>query len=270
MNETRPEPAFALEVRRDVLSRLEWGHPFSLEFYGEIGSTNDRAKILGASGAPAWTAVLARRQSKGRGRLGREFHSPAGGVYLSLLLRPDCGAADAGLFTAAAAVAVCRAVSALCNLDCGIKWPNDLLYGGKKVCGILTEAAINPNGRFNFVVIGVGLNLRLPAGGFPPELPNAGALLLGGEPGASFAGAAAALLNALHAQLFDMPHRRFLSEYRERSVLTGKSVLVLQSGKTRPAVVLGIDERAGLCVKYPDGTQETLLSGEISIREDDR
>ncbi len=270
MNETRPESASIFEVRRDVLARLKRGHPFFLEVHGEIGSTNDRAKVLGASGAPAWTAVLALRQSKGRGRLGREFHSPEGGVYLSLLLRPDCGAADAGLFTAAAAVAVCRAVSALCRLDCGIKWPNDLLLGGKKVCGILTEAAIGQNGRFDFVVIGVGLNLYPPTGGFPQKLPNAGALFLDGESGASFAGAAAALLNALHAQLFDMPHKRFLSEYRERSVLTGKSVLVLQSGKTRPAAVLGIDERTGLCVKYPDGTEETLLSGEITIREDDR
>lgn len=269
MNDTRIKPASGIEIQRDILSRLKRGHPFSLEVHDEIGSTNDRAKELGASGAPGWTAVLALRQNAGRGRMGRNFHSPEGGVYLSLLLRPDCRAADAGLFTAAAAVAVCRTVFALGDLDCGIKWPNDLLYGGKKVCGILTEAGIGQNGRFDFVVVGVGLNLSLPSGGFPRELPSAGALFLDGASGPSFAEAAAVLLDALHAQLFDMPHRRFLAEYRDRSMLTGKRIAVLQGGQSRPATVCGVDENAGLCVKYPDGTEETLLSGEISIREND-
>ncbi|MGI6150585.1 MAG: biotin--[acetyl-CoA-carboxylase] ligase [Christensenellales bacterium] len=251
-----------------IRSLLKEGHPFSLEVYEEIGSTNDRAKELEASGAPGWTAVLARRQSAGRGRMGRRFYSPLGGVYLSLLLRPDCDAADASLFTAATAVAVCRAIHALCGLNCRIKWPNDLLFRGRKVCGILTEAALGQGGRMDAMAIGIGLNLHLPSGGFPPELKDAGALFSTEQPCPSFTETAAALLNALHEQLFDMPHRRFLPEYRQRSMLIGKSIAVLQRGETRPATVRGIDENAGLCVEYPDGAKETLLSGEISIRED--
>ena len=261
------EPFAGTALQKAVLSRLKPGNPFALEVYEEIGSTNDRAKALAACGAPAWTAVLARRQRGGRGRLERSFYSPAGGVYLSLLLRPDCGAADAGLFTAAAAVAACRAVSALCGKECRIKWPNDLLFEGKKVGGILTEAGLGQNGRFSFMVVGVGLNLRLPSGGFPPELSDAGALLQPGAAGPSFAKAAAALLEALYALLSVAPDRRFLSEYCERSALTGKSLLVLQGDLKRTAAALGIDENAGLCVEYPDGTRETLRSGEIGIRE---
>ena len=131
--------------------RLAGGDPFCAEAVGEypapiyiydtLESSNLTAKQLALAGAPHGTLVLAGQQKAGRGRLGRRFESPAGkGVYCSLLLRPALSAADAQTATIAAAVSVARAVKALCGLELGIKWVNDLYYQGKKVCGILTEA----------------------------------------------------------------------------------------------------------------------------------
>ena len=131
--------------------RLVGGDPFCVEaagdypapihLYDRLESSNQTAKRLALSGAPHGTLVLTNQQSAGRGRMGRKFESPAGqGIYLSLLLRADIPAADAQTVTVSAAVAVCRAVKALCGLELSIKWVNDLYYHGKKVCGILTEA----------------------------------------------------------------------------------------------------------------------------------
>ena len=115
--------------------------PAPVHIYDTLQSSNLTAKQLALGGAPHGTLVLTAHQQAGRGRLGRRFESPAGkGVYLSLILRPALSAADAQSATISAAVAVARAVKALCGLELGIKWVNDLYYQGRKVCGILTEA----------------------------------------------------------------------------------------------------------------------------------
>ena len=104
-------------------------------FQDLVDSTNPRIKQLAAQGAPDGTLYIAAAQSAGRGRKGRAFLSPPGGLYLSMLLRPGCPAEEALSITPSAAVAVCRAVKAVCGLDCGIKWPNDVVLGGKQLCG---------------------------------------------------------------------------------------------------------------------------------------
>ena len=151
--------------------RLAGGDPFCAEAVGEypapiylydtLESSNLTAKQLALAGAPHGTLVLAGQQKAGRGRLDRRFESPAGkGVYCSLLLRPALSAADAQTATIAAAVSVARAVKALCGLELGIKWVNDLYYQGKKVCGILTEAGTDiESGQVEWLVVGIGLNL---------------------------------------------------------------------------------------------------------------
>ncbi len=257
-------------LKSELLSRLQDVNRFSLEVHEDIGSTNDRAKALGESAAPSNTAVVALSQSKGRGRLGRGFYSPLGGIYLSLLLRPSCDASCAGLFTAAAAVAVCRAIGELCDLQCQIKWPNDIIYDGKKAGGILTEAKLNQQGRFEYMVIGVGLNLYAPVEGFPPELQDATALFGNNKSAPSYAEAAAKLLESLDEQLAEIPDAGFLSEYRERSMLIGRSISAIKGGQKVAATALCIDEAARLIVGYPDGTEEALLSAEVSIRENGR
>ena len=140
-------------------------YPAPIHIYDTLQSSNLTAKQLALGGAPHGTLVLTAHQKAGRGRLGRRFESPAGkGVYLSLILRPTLSAADAQSATISAAVAVARAVKALCGLELGIKWVNDLYYQGRKVCGILTEAGTDmESGQLEWLVVGIGLGSCAPS-----------------------------------------------------------------------------------------------------------
>lgn len=220
-----------------------------------------------AADLATWHTVIALRQTQGRGRLGRQFYSPEdSGLYMSVLLRPELAAVDAGFITAAAAVAVCRGLESLGSPRTEIKWVNDVLIGGKKVCGILTEAGFHgPSGDLDYAVLGVGINATEPTGGFPPDLA--------GIAGAAFPRRERDLRNRLAAdllrQLYEiytaLPSHDFVGEYRDRSCLVGKRVHVLRGDTPRPALVQGVDERCRLLVRYDDGTAEALLSGEVSL-----
>ena len=151
-----------------------------IDIYDELESTNQTAKkeaMMGEAGHGAF--VIARSQTAGRGRRGREFYSPADtGLYMSVILKPQGTIHDSLLITTAAAVAVYRAVAQLCGIQLDIKWVNDLFYKGKKVCGILTEAVTDfESGNIEFVVVGMGLNLYLDQENLPQKLRSiAGAL----------------------------------------------------------------------------------------------
>ena len=133
------------------------GHP--LLSYDEVTSTNDVLKDLAVEGAGEGTAVVARRQTQGRGRRGRNWSSvPGQGVYLSVLLRPGIPAADAGLLAILGGVAVVRALEHLGLSELTLKWPNDVLARRKKIAGILIEPRIG-EGRIEFAVVGIGINV---------------------------------------------------------------------------------------------------------------
>ena len=147
----------------------------------ETQSTNTALRALAEAGAPEGTVYIAQGQTGGRGRMGRSFFSPAGtGLYLSLLLRPTAWEPTrAAQLTAAAAAAMCEAIRQVTGREPGIKWVNDLLLEGKKVCGILTEASFSmESGVLEYAVLGLGVNVYRPEGGFPGELEGiAGAVL---------------------------------------------------------------------------------------------
>ncbi|RGX55946.1 biotin--[acetyl-CoA-carboxylase] ligase [Anaerotruncus sp. AF02-27] len=234
-----------------------------------VSSTNQAAKELALSGAPDGALLLAEEQSEGRGRRGRGFVSPPGaGIYLSALLRPQLLAADAVLITAAAAVAVCEAVQALCGIDLGIKWVNDLYLGDRKVCGILTEAATDfESGSVEYMVVGIGINFTTRPEDFPEELRTvAGSLFPKGEAPVSRSQLAAEIVNRLEELLPGLPQRRFLAAYRARSILLGERVEVLRGEKREIARAVAIDDDARLVIQKEDNTTEALRSGEISIR----
>ena len=230
-------------------------------------STNTELKEMARQGAPEGTVLLAHRQTAGRGRLGRSFFSPGGtGLYLSVLFRPGCSPEQAVTLTVTAAVAAVRAVKRVCKKELAVKWVNDLYLEDKKVCGILTEGATDPEtGRLIYAVCGIGFNLAPPKTGFPPELAAiAGGLCETATP-ALRTSLAHAFLEELKSALSD-PFSRTLEEYRSRSWLNGKAVYSPSGAFDGPAAVLGIDDRAGLILRLADGTVRTISAGEVSVR----
>ena len=143
----------------------------TFKVYDSLISTNKTAKELAENGAKEGTVIVAKKQTGGRGRLGRSFYSPEGtGLYFSIILRPDFSPKENLLITPAAAVAVSTVIEALTDTKAQIKWVNDIFINGKKVCGILSEAKLNAKGTTEYVILGIGVNLTTPKGGFPKDI----------------------------------------------------------------------------------------------------
>ena len=231
------------------------------------------AKIERDYGVPEGYLVIADRQTAGRGRLGRSFASPKGtGLYMSLLLRPDMPASEAVRITVAAAVAAAEAVNALSGADAGIKWVNDLYLNGRKICGILTESVLGSSDKPEYAVLGIGINLTEPDGGFDASIADkAGAIWKRGEMPEGFRERLAAeIVNRFLPYYRNLFGAELLKHYRELSVLTGKEVLVyrtfMEKEEGRAVEVLGIEEDFGLRVRFEDGTEEILSTGEVSLK----
>ncbi|MBQ6181109.1 MAG: biotin--[Ruminococcus sp.] len=234
----------------------------------ETGSTNNDAKEKAAAGAPHGTVVIADRQTMGKGRLGRSFISPSGtGVYISVVIRPEISVENAGLITAAAAVAAAEAVEKLCRRDVSIKWVNDLYINGKKICGILTEASMGLEMKsLEYAVIGIGINVRSVKSFFDDELSSIATSIedeTGVRPDRNEL--CAELLDRLEYWLDSVETRKFLPEYRRREYLTGKLITANVGGVTVTGSAVGIDNNANLMVEMPDGEIRRFNSGEANL-----
>lgn len=275
--EAAPKRGYRLLPQSDVLSksgvrRFLSGEAAALDLrvLDTVDSTNNALRALAEDGAPEGTVVIALEQTGGRGRRGRGFYSPPGtGVYISVLLRPAISPEQATLITTAAAVAVCRAAERVSAREASIKWVNDVYMGGKKICGILTEAALDlESGRLSYAVLGTGINVLSPAGGFPEEIRDvAGSVLDRPLPDAKNR-VAAAYLNELIPLCRALGARQTISEYRRRSFVPGRRITVLRGEQSAPATALEVDDACRLLVEYESGERELLTSGEISIRLD--
>ena len=274
--EARTGRGYCVTERSDRLTEHEVAVCFSrprenCRVLAQVDSTNSECRRLAASGAPDGTVVIADSQTAGRGRRGRAFLSPPGqGLYLSVLWRPDCTPEALLPLTALAAVAVCRAVEHLSGGKPRIKWPNDLVLGGRKICGILTELSLEgESGQVDCVVVGIGVNCRQREEDFPGELTSvAGSLdmaLSEKIPRPALAAAIVEELDELRREVLFHPER-WLESYRSRCLSARSAVQVVRNGEYRPAQALGIDERFGLRVRYEDGAEEILRSGEVSVR----
>ena len=243
---------------------------FQLEWLARVDSTNNYLKQRAAEGAPHGLAVIADEQTGGRGRFGRTFESPAGkGLYLSVLLRPPFSPAQMAGLTPWAAVAVCRAVETLTGLSPRIKWINDILLEGKKLCGILTEADIAPDGRMNHVILGIGVNLTQTGDDFTPEVAAiATSLARHMEQPPSRRALADALLLELDRMWSAFPRAKeeYLTEYRARCVTVGQAVTVTTPNGSCPGVALKVEDSFALTVQFSDGTRKALDSGEVSVQ----
>lgn len=235
-------------------------------------STNALVREKANQGRPEGCVIVACEQTDGRGRYGRQFFSPVdSGVYLSLLLRPTAySPQQATCLTAAAAAAMCQAIEAVTGQQPGIKWVNDIFLHGKKVCGILTEAAVGlETGTLNYMVLGAGVNLYPPVKGFPEEIqPIAGSVLERSCPEAKNR-LVGEFLNRFWYFYTHPECRAYLEDYRARSLAIGQNVTVLSAGKAVSAYAYGIDDDFRLLVRYENGDTEALSYGEIRIQLDE-
>lgn len=245
-----------------------------LRCFEELDSTNNYLKTLAPSGIPDGTAVTAERQTAGRGRMDRSFQSPKGrGIYLSVLLRPSLPPDRLPPVTALAGVAVCAAVERVCGVRPGLKWPNDPVMKGRKLCGILTEMSLEAEtGRVQSLVLGIGVNVSQEAEDFSPEIREmATSLRLAlGKP-VSRPRLTAALLEELdraYAALLAGDLSEYRAAYRRDCVNLGKTVQLIPfgGGERERARAVDIDEEFSLVVRGEDGKERTVRSGEVSVR----
>jgi len=239
-----------------------------------IESTNTEALQAGLQGAASGTVVLAETQTGGRGRLNRSWLSPAGmGLYFSLLLRPDLAAGDLPKVTLTAGLAVCKAVETECDISPQIKWPNDLLLTGKKFGGILSETDSmhrKAAGRHQLVVVGVGLNLSPPEGGFPDELEErATAISLHTDRKISDESLLLASISAIEKEVQRLEKGDFaviLKEWSQRDAVYGKNLTwVTHLGREVTGVSLGPDPDGILRIRDQAGVVHTVISGDVNL-----
>jgi BirA family transcriptional regulator, biotin operon repressor / biotin---[acetyl-CoA-carboxylase] ligase len=236
--------------------------PAPIERFAEVASTNDVLKERARRGAPEWTVVLAERQSAGRGRQGRAWASPAGNVYLSVLLRPRFAAVSVVPLAAGLAVA-----EALPQVQARLKWPNDVLVNGRKLAGILAEAQSGPSG-VEHVVLGIGVNVA-PAE-LPPELRESATSLfretgLAAEP-EEVAAAVLGRLRVCYDALAQGNAAALLERWRERSLpWWGREVEARAAGGTATlrGIARGVSEQGALLIEGPDGTVHPVLAGDV-------
>lgn len=240
----------------------------NINIYETLESTNITARQMAIDRCEQGTVIIAREQTGGKGRLGRQFFSGLGGLYMSIVLRPDFSPDVTTLITAAAAVAVSRAVDKVCSANTGIKWVNDIFLNGKKICGILTQGAVSPKNKgIDYAVLGIGLNINRPKNDFPDELKNIAASIYDTPCNADTQNRLIAeILNEFFEIYKDITSRKFLADYRERSIIIGKEVLCSYMGRDFPVTVNGINDNAHLIVTTSDGERLTLNSGEVRIK----
>ena len=236
----------------------------------EVDSTNSYLKREALQGAPHKTIATANLQTAGRGRRERSFVSPPGkGVYLSILLRPQLPPQSLLGATGMAAVAVCNAVERTAGIRPGIKWTNDLVLNGKKLCGILTELSVEgETGMAESLIIGAGVNVSHQAEDFGPEVAYiATSLAAEGYP-VSLAALAAAMIEEFYhlSDALGGDLSGWVDAYRKDCVTLGKQVQLLWTSQQEEAEALDIHSQFGLIVRLPDGSERAVRTGEVSVR----
>lgn len=241
-----------------------------------VDSTNNYAKKLASEGCREGTVVLAENQTAGRGRLGREWVSPKGScIFLSVILKPQIAPSRVPVVTLAAAVSVVKVIEQMTGFRAGIKWPNDVVLGGRKVCGILTEMNSEID-RVNYMVLGVGLNISVQETDFPEDIRSKAASLLtyARNEGLSFQvlkrndiiKMLLSRLEEFYGYIEAENTLPVIEEWKKYSVTLGSEIKLLWKGKECNGLAMDVTEDGNLLVRFEDGTLHEIVSGEISIR----
>lgn len=256
-------------TKTELESRLEGTFGREVEYHETIDSTNVRAKRLAEEGAAAGTLVVSDCQEAGRGRRGRTWVSPSGeNVFMSLILRPEILPSSASMVTLVAALAVRDGIEKATGLSSFIKWPNDIVSNGKKLCGILTEMSAELEG-IHYVVVGIGINANMEE--FPEDVKKtATSLFL--ETGEKVR---RSRLIAAVMEAFEEYYEEFISQgdlsgligvYNKHMVNEGGEVRILDPAGEYTGRALGINEKGELLVEMESGEVKHVISGEVSVR----
>ncbi|WP_442601069.1 biotin--[acetyl-CoA-carboxylase] ligase [Paenibacillus sp. KN14-4R] len=256
-------PVFLSKLETQTLGR-------SLHYYDEVDSTQTIAQQKIAEGAPEGTLIIAESQTAGRGRMGRKWHSPKGkGIWMSLVLKPQIPIHFAPQLTLLTAVALCRTIRRECNVDIGIKWPNDLLIDGKKVCGILLESSAEDE-RIKHIICGIGISANLSLEDYPPELHAiATSLAIASGKEVSRESLIVAILKELE-QLYQLYHEEGFASIRllweALSVTLHRPIQVhTPRGGIVEGIASGIDESGGLRIVSTQGEELCVFSGDVEL-----
>ncbi|WP_409199568.1 biotin--[acetyl-CoA-carboxylase] ligase [Methanobrevibacter sp. DSM 116169] len=239
--------------------------------YKEVMSTNTLAKFFADQGQDEETVVISEKQTKGRGRSGKKWESPLGGVWLTMIVKPRIDQTKASLITLATGVAVANTIKSFGIENVEIKWPNDILIDGKKVSGILTEAVAKLNS-IKYIVIGVGIDVSLENNKMSGDLK---------EEAISLNKASGAKVDAnevikrflkefeiIFKMFEDEKYEEILKEWRKDSYSIGKYAKIRQPfGNSFDAYIIGINKEGTLIVEKADGTLEKVISGEFEIKD---
>lgn len=272
---------YALSKETDILSSkviknnmLKYADKFNFIIHKTVASTNIIARELAINGAESGTVVIAEEQTSGYGRNGKSFFSPYGtGIYMSIILnlKKEKKIFNSSFITTAAAMAVSKSIEEISNENTQIKWVNDVFINGKKVCGILTEGAFSfEDGKLDYAVIGIGVNVNFPKDGFPKELNNIAASI--NSKNNANSNTKSDIRNILVAKILENLYDyyfndvNFYEEYKKRSFLIGKKVSININNKEHIVKVLDIDKTFALVAEFQDGKIDKIVSGSINKR----
>ncbi|MBR5272601.1 MAG: biotin--[Clostridia bacterium] len=266
---------YCLDRSSDVLSKQSIEkhlntNVFDIEVVKSVSSTNTILRQRAEQGEKEGTVLIAEEQTHGRGRLGRDFFSPINtGIYMSIILRPSIPAEKSVMITTCAAVAVAEAIEEIAKKEAKIKWVNDIFCGDKKVCGILTEAALAvESGTLAYAVLGIGINVFPPENSFPSEIENiADSVFDNCDTTENFRSILIArVLENFWKYYGDIENRPHFEQYKRRSMVLSNKINVISGKNTYEAFALDLDENFNLIIMLPDGEIKHLNSGEVSVR----
>lgn len=278
-----PSKGYRLDNKPDILNSFEISHGLNTCFLGKnvehfkvIGSTNDYAKKRAQEGCTEGTVVVADAQESGRGRLGRTWSSlDSKGIWMSVVLKPDLSPYDVQIITLAASVAVVSAIEKVTGIQSGIKWPNDVLLKGKKICGILTEMSSEME-RVNYLILGIGLNVSQQKEDFPEELWDTATSIsmylndikhtVTTFKRSDIIKSILSELEILYMEICNGKSCNILNKWRKYSVVIGKRIKVIYKNSEIYGFAVDIMNDGRLIVHCDDGETREIISGEVSIR----
>ena len=237
-----------------------------VEFHDALESTSQRAGELAREGAPEGSLVVAAQQAAGRGRLGKKWSSPSGGLYLTVILRPDQAMLRRLPVTLLGGLAVAEAIDATTELHAELKWPNDVYLGNRKVAGVLGELSRDPSSKDSVLLLGIGVNVAEPADGFDAEIAETAASLASGDETATPEAVLAEVLKRFEEHYQSVKAGGgvgILASASARMPMLGKPVRLRLPERTLTGIASGLTQTGALVLELEDGTRDVFVAGEV-------